>query len=61
MTSKSIKVNVYKGQVLEKEGGDLSRRGGGGVRSNDIRVSALFPAWHERTILFELEKGNWLH
>lgn len=44
MTSKSIKVNVYKGQVLEKEGGDLSRRGGGGVRSNDIRVSALFPA-----------------
>lgn len=61
MTSKSIKVNVYKGQVLEEEGGDLSRRGGEGVRSNDIRVSALFPAWHERTILFELEKGNWLH
>lgn len=45
-TSKSVKMDVYKGQVLEEEarGGDLSSRGGEGVRSNDIRVSALFPA-----------------
>lgn len=39
----SKSMDVYKGQVLEEE----EERGGEGARSNDIRVSALFPAWHE--------------
>ena len=39
----SKSMDVYKGQMLEEE----EERGGEGARSNDIRVSALFPAWHE--------------
>lgn len=39
----SKSMDVYKGQVLEEE----EERGEEGARSNDIRVSALFPAWHE--------------